>query len=97
MAEKERKAKRDASAKATKEARARGELGGLRDLSTEEAAKAGSQSAIAELKAKENALSRDEARALGLTGKPKEKEPKQSPDDGKVVAAASGSGFFVSR
>ena len=50
--EKERKAKRDASAKATKEARARGELGGLRDLSTEEAAKAGSQSAIAELKAR---------------------------------------------
>jgi S1-C subfamily serine protease len=28
---------------------------------------------------------------------PKKKEPKQSPDDDKVLAAASGTGFFVSR
>jgi len=29
--------------------------------------------------------------------KPKKKKPKQSPDDDKVLAAASGTGFFVSR
>jgi len=29
--------------------------------------------------------------------KPKKKKPKQSPDDNKVVAASSGSGFFVTR
>ena len=29
--------------------------------------------------------------------KPKKKEPKQTPDDNKVVAAASGTGFFVSK
>jgi len=32
-----------------------------------------------------------------IAEKPKKKEPKQSPDDNKVVAAASGTGFFVSR
>ena len=31
------------------------------------------------------------------TPKPKKKKPKESPDDEKIVAAASGSGFFVSR
>ena len=30
-----------------------------------------------------------------VTGKPGQKEPKQSPDNDKVVAASSGSGFFV--
>ena len=29
--------------------------------------------------------------------KPKKKKPKQSPDDNKIVAAASGTGFFVTR
>ena len=32
-----------------------------------------------------------------VTGKPGQKEPKQSPDNDKVVAASSGSGFFVTR
>jgi len=32
-----------------------------------------------------------------ITKKPKKKEPKQSPDNDKVVAASSGSGFFVTR
>ena len=32
-----------------------------------------------------------------VTEKPKKKEPKQTPDDNKIVSAASGTGFFVSR
>ena len=34
---------------------------------------------------------------IEIAQKPKKQKPKQSPDDNKVIAAASGTGFFVSR
>ena len=37
------------------------------------------------------------SKPLYIVEKPKKKEPKQIPDDNKIVAAASGTGFFVSK